>query len=243
MIIYNMNKIKKGEYNMERLNKYIASCGICLRRKADELISKGKVTINDKVVKNMGRQVNIEDIVKIDGKIITKEEKKVYIMLNKPKGYVTTSHDQFNRKSVVDLIDEDVRVYPIGRLDMYTEGLLLLTNDGEFSNKIMHPHNKIEKTYIVTTNTKISQEQIESLKRGVDIGGYITKPAKVKITKNNTLEIIISEGKNRQVRKMCEVVGINLLNLRRIKIGNIKLGNLQSGKYRYLTKEEKENVI
>ena len=148
MIIYNMNKIKKGEYNMERLNKYIASCGICSRRKADELISKGKVTINDKVVKDMGRQVNIEDIVKIDGKIITKEEKKVYIMLNKPKGYVTTSHDQFNRKSVVDLIDEDVRVYPIGRLDMYTEGLLLLTNDGEFSNKIMHPHNKIEKTYI-----------------------------------------------------------------------------------------------
>ena len=164
-------------------------------------------------------------------------------MLNKPRGYVTTSHDQFNRKSVLDLINEDVRIYPIGRLDMYTEGLLLLTNDGEFSNKIMHPRNKIEKTYIVTTDTKISVEQIEKLKNGVNIGSYITKPAKVKLIKNDTLEIIISEGKNRQVRKMCEVVGINLLNLRRVKIGNIKLGNLQSGKYRYLTDEEKENVI
>ena len=164
-------------------------------------------------------------------------------MLNKPKGYVTTSHDQFNRKSVLDLINEDVRVYPIGRLDMYTEGLLLLTNDGEFSNKMMHPRNKVEKTYIVTTDTKITNKQINDLKTGVDIGGYITKPAKVRILNNNRLEIIISEGKNRQVRRMCESVGINLLNLRRVKIGNLKLGNLQSGKYRYLTEQEKNNVI
>lgn len=228
---------------MERLNKYIASCGICSRRKADELILNGKVTINNKIIKELGTQITLDDVIKVDGKIITKEEKKVYIMLNKPRGYVTTSHDQFNRKSVLDLINEDVRVYPIGRLDMYTEGLLLLTNDGEFSNKIMHPRNKIEKTYIVTTDTKVSIEQIEKLRNGVDIGSYITKPAKVKLIKNNTLEIIICEGKNRQVRKMCEAVGINLLNLRRVKIGNIKLGNLQSGKYRYLTDEEKENVI
>ena len=228
---------------MERLNKYIASCGICSRRKADELILNGKVTINDEIIRELGKQVALDDVIKVDGKVIIKEEKKVYIMLNKPRGYVTTSHDQFNRKSVLDLINEDVRIYPIGRLDMYTEGLLLLTNDGDFSNKIMHPRNKIEKTYIVTTDTKISVEQIEKLKNGVNIGSYITKPAKVKLIKNDTLEIIISEGKNRQVRKMCEVVGINLLNLRRVKIGNIKLGNLQSGKYRYLTDEEKENVI
>lgn len=228
---------------MERLNKYIASCGICSRRKADDLILQGRVKINNEVVTNLGAQVNSNDIVKVDNKEINKEEKKVYIMLNKPKGYVTTSHDQFNRKSVLDLINEDVRVYPIGRLDMYTEGLLLLTNDGEFSNKMMHPRNKVEKTYIVTTDTKITNKQINDLRAGVDIGGYITKPAKVRILNNNRLEIIISEGKNRQVRRMCESVGINLLNLRRVKIGNLKLGNLQSGKYRYLTEQEKNNVI
>lgn len=228
---------------MERLNKYIASCGICSRRKADDLILQGRVKINNEVVTNLGAQVNSNDVVKVDNKEINKEEKKVYIMLNKPKGYVTTSHDQFNRKSVLDLINEDVRVYPIGRLDMYTEGLLLLTNDGEFSNKMMHPRNKVEKTYIVTTDTKITNKQINDLRAGVDIGGYITKPAKVRILNNNRLEIIISEGKNRQVRRMCESVGINLLNLRRVKIGNLKLGNLQSGKYRYLTEQEKNNVI
>lgn len=228
---------------MERLNKYIASCGICSRRKADDLILQGRVKINNEVVTNLGAQVNSNDVVKVDNKEINKEEKKVYIMLNKPKGYVTTSHDQFNRKSVLDLINEDVRVYPIGRLDMYTEGLLLLTNDGEFSNKMMHPRNKVEKTYIVTTDTKITNKQINDLRTGVDIGGYITKPAKVRILNNNRLEIIISEGKNRQVRRMCESVGINLLNLRRVKIGNLKLGNLQSGKYRYLTEQEKNNVI
>lgn len=228
---------------MERLNKYIASCGICSRRKADDLILQGRVKINNEVVTNLGAQVNSNDIVKVDNKEINKEEKKVYIMLNKPKGYVTTSHDQFNRKSVLDLINEDVRVYPIGRLDMYTEGLLLLTNDGEFSNKMMHPRNKVEKTYIVTTDTKITNKQINDLRTGVDIGGYITRPAKVRILNNNRLEIIISEGKNRQVRRMCESVGINLLNLRRVKIGNLKLGNLQSGKYRYLTEQEKNNVI
>ncbi len=228
---------------MERLNKYIASCGICSRRKADDLILQGRVKINNEVVTNLGAQVNSNDVVKVDNKEINKEEKKVYIMLNKPKGYVTTSHDQFNRKSVLDLINEDVRVYPIGRLDMYTEGLLLLTNDGEFSNKMMHPRNKVEKTYIVTTDTKITNKKINDLRTGVDIGGYITKPAKVRILNNNRLEIIISEGKNRQVRRMCESVGINLLNLRRVKIGNLKLGNLQSGKYRYLTEQEKNNVI
>ena len=228
---------------MERLNKYIASCGICSRRKADDLILQVRVKINNEVVTNLGAQVNSNDVVKVDNKEINKEEKKVYIMLNKPKGYVTTSHDQFNRKSVLDLINEDVRVYPIGRLDMYTEGLLLLTNDGEFSNKMMHPRNKVEKTYIVTTDTKITNKQINDLRTGVDIGGYITKPAKVRILNNNRLEIIISEGKNRQVRRMCESVGINLLNLRRVKIGNLKLGNLQSGKYRYLTEQEKNNVI
>ena len=228
---------------MDRINKYIASCGICSRRKAEEYVLAGRVKVNDIIIKDLAYKVKEEDIIKIDDNIINKEERKVYIMLNKPKGYVTTSHEQFGRKSVLDLSDEDVRVYPIGRLDMYTEGLLLLTNDGNFANKLMHPKNKIDKKYIVTAKDKITQNQKELLESGVNIGDYITKPAKVNILDNNEFEIMISEGKNRQVRKMCEVVGINLLNLRRVKIGNIKLGNLQSGKYRYLTDEEKENVI
>lgn len=227
---------------MERLNKYIASCGICSRRKADELIEAGKVKVNDQIVTNLGMQVSDTDVVKVEDKVISKEEKKVYIVLNKPKGYVTTNNEQFNRKSVIDLIHEDVRVYPVGRLDMYTEGLLILTNDGEFSNKLMHPRNKIEKTYVVTTDTNVTKEQIENLKNGVDIGDYFTKPAKVKMVGNNKVEIIISEGKNRQVRRMCESVGINLLNLRRTKVGKIDLGTLQTGKYRYLTEEEKNMI-
>ena len=218
---------------MERLNKYIASCGVCSRRKSDELISSGKVKVNGQVVTNLGEKVSSKDIVEVDNKLIQKEEKKVYIVLNKPRGYVTTNSDEYNRKNVIDLIDEDVRVYSIGRLDKDTEGLLLLTNDGEFSNKVMHPRNKIEKTYIVTTDTNVTNEQLEKLRNGVDIGDYITSPAKIKRIGNDKVQIIISEGKNRQVRRMCDSVGINLLNLRRIQVGNILLGNLQSGKYRY----------
>ena len=227
---------------MDRINKYIASCGVCSRRKAEEYVLSGRVKVNDIIIKDLAYKVKEEDIIKIDDNIINKEEKKVYIMLNKPKGYVTTSHEQFGRKSVLDLIDEDVRVYPIGRLDMYTEGLLLLTNDGNFANKLMHPKNKIDKKYIVTSKEKITQNQKELLESGVNIGDYITRPAKVNILTNNQFEIIISEGKNRQVRRMCEAVRVNLTNLKRIQIGNINLGNLQTGKYRYLSDEEIKSI-
>ncbi len=227
---------------MERINKYIASCGVCSRRKADELVLSGKVVVNEKVVQELGYKVNDTDVVKVNGKIIHKEANNIYIMLNKPKGYITTSKEQFGRKSVMDLIKEKERVYPIGRLDMYTEGLLLLTNDGEFSNKLMHPTNKIEKTYIVTTTSNITDKQIEMLKSGVDIGGYITREAKVRALSSTQIEIIISEGKNRQVRKMCSSVGIKVTNLKRIKVGNIELGDLPVGKYRYLTEKEKSMI-
>ena len=227
---------------MERLNKYIASCGICSRRKADELIQNGKVEVNNIVITELGYKVEEKDIVKVDGSEISKEEEKVYIMLNKPKGYVTTSSEQFGRKSVLDLIHENVRVYPIGRLDMYTEGLLLLTNDGEFANKVMHPKNEVNKVYEVTTDKELTKGQIENLESGVDIGDYITKEAKVKIISKTKFEITIHEGKNRQVRRMCEATNIKLLNLKRVQEGNIKLGKLETGKYRYLTEEEKNMV-
>ena len=194
---------------MIRLNKYIAECGICSRRKADILIESGKVLVNDIVIKDLGVKIDdTKDQVKVDGKTISKEDKFVYIMLNKPKGYVTTNSEQFGRKSVIDLIDTDYRIFPIGRLDMYTEGLLLLTNDGEFANKLMHPKNKVEKTYIANVKGNITEEKIENLRNGVDIGGYITKPAKVSIISkdNNEVEIKIREEKNKQVRKRSEEV-------------------------------------
>ena len=159
-------------------------------------------------------------------------------MLNKPRGYVTTNNEQFGRKCTLDLIKENVRVYPIGRLDMDTEGLLLFTIDGEFANMLTHPKNKIEKTYIVTTNTFVTNENVETLKKGVDIGGYVTKEAKVKKIGEKKIKIIISEGKNRQVRKMCSAVGLEVVNLKRVQISSLKLGNLACGKYRYLTKDE-----
>lgn len=230
---------------MIRLNKYIAECGICSRRKADILIESGKVLVNDIVIKDLGVKIDdTKDIVKVDGKTISKEDKFVYIMLNKPKGYVTTNSEQFGRKSVLDLIDTDYRIFPIGRLDMNTEGLLLLTNDGEFANKLMHPKNKVEKTYIANVKGNITEEKIEHLINGVDIGGYITKPAKVRIISKdkNKIEIKISEGKNRQVRKMCEAVGLKVINLKRISIGKLNLGNLKIGEYRYLNKNEIDKI-
>lgn len=228
---------------MIRLNKYIATSGVCSRRNADELIASGKVKVNGIVIKEMGMQVDeIKDIVYVNNKKISVKEEKVYIMLNKPKGYVTTNNDQFDRPSTKDLIKEKIRVFPIGRLDMNTEGLLLLTNDGDFANKLMHPSNKVEKTYIVTLRKTITDEQIKKLQDGVDIGDYITRPAKVKRITPLELEIKISEGKNRQIRRMCESVNVDLKNLKRIQIGNLKLGDLKLGKYRLLSLDEISNI-
>lgn len=228
---------------MIRINKYIAKCGICSRRKADELIVNGKVSINGNVNTNLGFMIDEnKDIVKIDNKEIKVEEDKVYIMLNKPKGYVTTNNEQFGRSSILDLVHENVRVYPIGRLDMYTEGLLLLTNDGEFANRLMHPKNKIQKVYIAKVNKEVTDRQLDILRNGVDIGGYVTKAAIIDIMGKNILKVIISEGKNRQVRRMFESVGLKVLDLKRIQIGNLKLKDLPLGKYRYLSENEIKNI-
>jgi len=218
-----------------RINKYIASCGVCSRRNAEEFVLGGRVKINGQVVTELGTKVKDKDIVEVDGKKISLEQENVYIMLNKPRGYVTTSNEQFGRPSVLDLLDVKERIFAVGRLDMYSEGLLLLTNDGDFANKIIHPTKHIAKTYEVILKKDISSEDIERLKQGVDIGGYITRPAIIQKINNKNIVITIYEGKNRQVRKMCEVVGNKVVNLKRIAIGNLRLRELKSGEHKHLS--------
>ena len=209
----------------ERLQKYLAECGVASRRKCEELILQGKVKVNNQIVTELGVKVNLEkDIVKFEDKEIKPTSKMVYILLNKPIGYVTTADDQFGRDTVLDLVKVKERIVPVGRLDMYTSGALILTNDGDFVYKVTHPKHEIEKTYTVTVKGIIKNEEVEQLRKGVKIDDYITKPAKVKILKTDIeknisrLEIVIHEGKNRQVRKMCESVGRKVLALHRSKI-------------------------
>lgn len=234
----------------ERLQKFLANAGIASRRKCEELILDGKVEVNGAIVTELGTKVSEKDIVKYNGKIVKTEEEKIYILLNKPIGYVTTAKDQFNRDTVLDLIKINKRIVPVGRLDMYTSGALILTNDGEFVNMLTHPKNEIDKTYNVTVKGNVTNEDIEQLQKGVKIDDeYITKPAKVKILKIDKeknisrIQITIHEGKNRQVRKMCEAINKKVLALHRCKIGNIEVKDLKVGNWRYLTKKEVENLM
>lgn len=229
-----------------RINKYIALCGVASRRKAEELILAGRVTVNDEVMTELSYKVDEEnDIVKVDDKLIKEENKLVYILLNKPEGYITTVKDQFDRPSVLDLVsDIKERVYPIGRLDYETSGLLLLTNDGDLTYKLTHPKHEIDKTYVARVKGKLTKEEIERFKTGLKIEDYTTAPAKLKIIKydeqrdSSLLEIKIHEGKNRQVRKMCKAINHPVLRLRRSAMGKIKIGDCEIGKYRYLTEDE-----
>lgn len=233
-----------------RLQKFLASCGIASRRKCEELILAGKVEVNGKVVNELGTKVNIQkDEVKYNGKIIKPEEEKIYILLNKPIGYVTTVKEQFGRDKVTDLVKQNKRIVPVGRLDMYTSGALILTNDGELVNKLTHPKNEINKTYNVTVAGIVTEQDIEKLKSGVEIdNSYITKPAKVKILKIDNeknisrVQITIHEGKNRQIRKMCQAINKRVLALHRSKIGNIEVRDLKLGTWRYLTKKEVDEL-
>ncbi|HHV99020.1 MAG TPA: rRNA pseudouridine synthase [Clostridiaceae bacterium] len=231
-----------------RLQKYIALAGIASRRKAEELIRSGLVTVNGKVVTEMGTKVNDNDIVEVCGKKAKLEGNKVYIMLNKPKGYVSTAKDQFSRKTVLDLVKGvKERVYPVGRLDYDTSGLLLLTNDGDFSYKMTHPSHKVDKVYIATVSGEVGSDVVEKFRKGIEIDGYITSPSQMRILSKNkeksTVEITIHEGRNRQVRKMCEAVGHPVLDLKRISIGNLTLGNLKEGQWRYLTEFEVKSCL
>lgn len=238
-----------NEDNKIRLQKYLANSGVASRRKCEELILEGKVSVNGKIVQELGTKINPNvDKVTYCGKQITNKEENVYILLNKPIGYVTTSKDQFNRDTVLDLVKVDVRVVPVGRLDMYTSGALILTNDGDFVYKVTHPKHEITKTYTVTLKGIINNEDVNKLRCGVEIEDYVTKPAKVKILKTDEeknvsrLEITIHEGKNRQVRKMCEAIGRKVLALHRSKIGNINVKDLKLGHWRYLTDYEVNNL-
>ena len=233
----------------ERLQKYLANAGIASRRKCEELILQGKVEVNGNVVTELGTKVTSKDVVKYNGKIVKPEEEKIYILLNKPIGYITTAHEQFGRDKVLDLIKINKRIVPVGRLDMYTSGALILTNDGELVNKLTHPKNEIDKTYNVTLKGKITESEIESLKNGVIIDDdYLTKPAKVKILKIDEeknisrVQIIIHEGKNRQIRKMCEAIDKKVLALHRSKIGTLDVKNLKPGEWRYLNSSEIKSI-
>lgn len=238
--------------NMElvRLQKFLAEAGIASRRKSEELILQGNISVNGKIVNELGTKINPElDKVTYNGQIVEIKDEKVYILLNKPIGYVTTAKDQFNRDSVLDLVKTNKRLVPVGRLDMYTSGALILTNDGEFVYKVTHPKHEIEKTYTVTIIGIVKNEEVEQLRNGVEIEDYITKPAKVKILRTDEeknqsrLEITIHEGKNRQVRKMCEAINHKVLALHRSKIAGIGVKDIEIGKWRYLTKKEVEKVL
>lgn len=229
-----------------RLQKYIANCGICSRRNAEKLISDGLIKVNGIVVTELGTKINPKtDKVEYNGKQITEANELVYVLLNKPIGYVTTVKEQFNRPTVMDLIKGvKYKVVPVGRLDMYTSGAIILTNDGDFVFKVTHPKNEIEKTYNATVSGIVTKEDVQNLEKGVEIEDYVSGQAKVKILKIDEqkkisrLQITIHEGKNREVRKMCEAIGKKVIALHRCQIGSINVKDLKIGEWRYLTEKE-----
>jgi pseudouridine synthase len=229
---------------LERLQKFLAHAGIGSRRSCEELILQGKVKINGKVVTKLGTKVDPDvDRIEVNNKPIEKEEQNIYILLNKPDGYVTTVKDPQGRPTVIDLLkDINQRVYPVGRLDYETEGLLILTNDGQLAFRLTHPKYKINKVYEVLVKGHPDNKALEQLRNGIELGDGLTEPARVKILKlmkNSTLlEVTIYEGRNRQVRRMCKAVNHPVLNLKRVQVGPIKLGKLPKGSYRLLTSEE-----
>lgn len=226
-----------------RINKYLADAGICSRRKADELIKAGKVKVNGEVMTTPGYDVQDDDEVVYEGQAVRPLMNKVYYLLNKPVGCVTSVTDDRDRMTVIDLFaDNDERLFPVGRLDYNTAGVLFVTNDGDFSYHLTHPKHQIEKLYQVRIAGMISKEDVSKLRHGVDIGGFVTSRARVDVvswTKHSTiLEVTIHEGKNRQVRRMFEAVGKHVEELTRLSVGGIGLGHLKPGQYRKLNPNE-----
>ncbi len=234
-----------------RLNKFMATAGVASRRKCDDIIASGRVRVNAKVVKKLGTVIDPQrDLVTVDNKPIRVKGDFIYIMLNKPTGVVTTVKDPYGRPTVIKFVEKlsnKKRVYPVGRLDYNSSGLLLFTNDGDTAQKLIHPSFALDKVYMVTTPVKLNEGQISALRKGVDIGGFVTSPAKVEYVREDrgmsVYKIIIHEGKNRQIRRMIEAVGSKVVALSRVAIGKITLGNLEVGKSRFLTEDEVSYIL
>lgn len=230
-----------------RLQKFLADAGVASRRKCEELIAQGRVEVDGRAVSAPGTKVIGNETITVDGKEVKTDRKKVYILLNKPVGYISSARDQFSRKTVLDLVDTvNERIYPVGRLDYDTSGLILLTNDGEFANLMMHPSHETEKVYRAVVKGKLGDDEIKMLQDGIAINGYVTSPAKVRVTEtgrsDSTVEITIHEGRNRQVRHMFEALNHPVLHLKRVAIGPVKISGLEEGKWRYLSRNELEEI-
>lgn len=232
-------EINQSKITFVRLQKYIAECGIASRRSAEKLIVSGKVKVNGEVIKKLGTKIDPEkDVVIVNGKKLNKKEKKIYIKLNKPRGIIS-SCSQREKKTVLDLIpDIPYRLYPVGRLDADSQGLMILTNDGALANRLMHPRYEHEKEYQVSVRDPLKPEQIKKIKEGIEIGNEKTLPARIYIKGNKRFNIVLREGKNRQIRRMVEALGNEVIFLKRVRIKNIQLGNLRVGQYEYLTRSE-----
>ncbi len=226
-----------------RLNKYLADCGVDSRRNCDAIIAQGRVKVNGKTITRLGVDVDPEnDSVSLDGRRLRRKRRDVYVMLHKPKGVVCTAKDDKGRKTVLNLVDVKARLFPVGRLDYDTEGLLLLTTDGQLAQTLTHPSHHIPKTYVARIFGELSEEEEKSLEKGVLLDGALTQPASVKVVekddRTSRIEITIFEGRNRQVRRMLESVGKDVEFLKRVSVGELRLGGLSRGKYRFLTEKE-----
>ena len=223
---------------MERLQKLIARAGICSRREAEKIISAGRVTVEGKIVKELGAKADINQKICVDGKPIAICAEKIYLLLNKPRGYVSTVKDERGRKTVLDLIDVEERVYPVGRLDLNSEGLLILTNDGDLTNALIHPRFEVAKTYRAKVSGVVTEEKLDKLRAGIELDDGLTAPAEIYRLDKDLIEITIHEGRNRQVRRMFAAIGCDVKRLRRIKFANLTLAGVGVGKFRTLTAEE-----
>ena len=232
-----------------RVQKLLAQRGVCSRRKVEEMIQAGRVQVNGRPVKLGDGAVPGKDIITVDGQRLPREgEGRVYLALHKPRGFVTTMADERGRRCVAQLVaDAGCRVYPVGRLDKDSEGLLLLTNDGEFANLCAHPSGHVAKTYRVTLRPGVTEEQLNRLSTGIELDGKMTAPAKVRVLEEQrgraVVEIVLYEGRNREIRRMCEALGLEVARLKRIAMGPVRLGMLPQGKYRELTHEEVRGII
>ena len=229
-----------GGENLERLQKIIAQAGFCSRRAAEKLILDGKVSVDGKIITELGTKADFNQKIIVDGKILDSNTKKIYLLLNKPRGYVSTAHDERNRKTVIDLLGKNFseRVYPVGRLDFDSEGLLILTNDGDLTNSLIHPRFEIKKTYRAKISGEITEKKLNRLRDGVELDDGLTAPAEIRLIDKNIVEITIHEGRNRQIRRMFAEIGCEVKKLRRIKFAGLNLDGVPLGKFRTLTDEE-----